>query len=371
MDRRAFLGLLLAAGVMPWRSLRATLSADGQLFSAQGDADGRYSLASFSAMANDYLAIDSNFRGHGLAVHPVRGDIVMFARRPGTQGMVIDREHAAVIQRFEAAPGRVMAGHGVFAVDGSVLYSVECDVGNGAGQLVVRDTDDYRVLDAITTHGIGPHEVKRLPGSELLVVANGGIHTSTDATRRELNLDTMRSSLVYLDPRRGERVDEVVLDEPKASIRHLDIASDGSVVFATQLQRAATGHQRSVALAAVHRRGGAVQALGAPDAVLARLNDYLGSVVIDDASRLAGCTSPRGNLAVFWHIDDGKLAGYHALSDVCGITLTGTGAARCFVLSNSAGELRWLRTTDLAEDRQRRVRLDGVRWDNHLYALAG
>lgn len=98
-----------------------------------------------------------------------------------------------------------------------------------------------------------------------------------------------------------------------------------------------------------------------------QFDDYMGSVVINNRERLAGFTSPRGNLAAFWHLDGGELAGYHAFFDVCGLTCCRD--ERHYVLSNSAGEVRLLKAASLREERALRMKFEGRHWDNHMGTL--
>ena len=237
-------------------------------------------------------------------------------------------------------------------------------VSEGRGRIVVRDADTYQQVDEWPSYGIGPHEIQRMPSGDTLVVANSGILTRPGSGRRALNLESMHSNVSYVNASSGQLEDRFDLAEPKASLRHLDVAADGTVAFAIQMQREAAGHTDTVALGGVHRRGSPAELFDDPPVLIDQLRDYVGSVAICNASRTAGFTSPRGSLAVFWNIDTGALIGAHALRDVCGIASAPGRAA--FLLSNSLGEIRELDSFNLAENRGRRIRLAGQRWDNHL-----
>ncbi|MCK0317313.1 DUF1513 domain-containing protein, partial [Salmonella sp. 15E65] len=84
--------------------------------------------------------------------------------------------------------------------------------------------------------GIGPHEVVLMPDGKTLCVANGGILTHPDYGKLELNLDTMRPSLAYIDAASGELLEKVELEPAlhRLSIRHLALAADGCVWFGCQ-----------------------------------------------------------------------------------------------------------------------------------------
>lgn len=367
--RYAGSGLLVAA--MP--ALANQLARD-RVFrvSACGDSEDTYGLgwvgsasdAVFSAPA----AVLSDFRGHSVVQHPRhKGSVLMIARRPGTQGIEVDLHSGSIKGRFHCSAGRHLYGHACFSADGRFLFTTESDIKRGEGCIAVRDTTTWQLLAEWSSGGIGPHELCLLPDGKTLVVANGGILTHPDQGRKKLNLNTMQSTLTYLDMANGKLLGDFVVPEPKASIRHLSISDDGAVVFATQVQRSVAGHEKVVALGGVHRPGEAIAMFDSPATVIGKMNDYMGSVAVCSQSRVAGFTSPRGDLAAFWHIDDGRFVGYHALRDVCGIGVDK--AQNRFVLSNSFGHMRELDAVTLAEYPERRIQAGGFRWDNHLLVL--
>lgn len=350
-----------------WSNAQRTPPAlSEQWVSAAGDDNFELAWAN----GNRTHEFATGFRGHGMAAHPRRANtVVMFARRPGSMGVEVNLETGEKSGEFHCASGRVAVGHGCFSADGHRLYCAELDAETGEGKIVLRSADNYAWLGEFDSGGIGLHEVRMMPDGKTLVAANGGLLTRAESGREVLNLDTMDSSLCYLDSETGALLERRHVAEPKASIRHLDVAADGTVAIAMQMQRAAAGHQHLVALGALHRRGEPIKALAKPEAVITQLNDYMGSVAINNASRIAGFTSPRGNLAVFWHLDSGEFAGYHALRDVCGLGVSRD--QRHFVLSSSIGQVRLLEARTLKEDTTRRLLTPDVKWDNHLLVVGG
>lgn len=344
--------------------------------SASGAQANQYSLgwidsasvnSEHSSTESNYTAALSGFRGHDVIQHAKRPtSALMFARRPGMQGIEVDLLSGVVNAGFQCGEGRHLFGHGCFSADGQYLFTTETDYEKGVGLIVVRDADSYQQLDEWPSYGVGPHELKLMPDGKTLVVANGGMLTHPKSGREILNLDTMASSLSYINIADGSKQDDFRVAEPKASIRHLDVADDGTVAFAIQLQRQATAHDNIIALGGVHKKGATLELFQQPAAVIAQLNDYMGSVAINGRSRLAGFTSPRGNLAAFWHLDTQEFVGYHALRDVCGIASSTDKNA--FILSNSLGEMRVLDAISLKEQREQRIE-NAAAWDNHLSAI--
>ncbi|MEM6931835.1 MAG: DUF1513 domain-containing protein [Myxococcota bacterium] len=355
--------LVWGLGTLALLPTGCTTSAGTWWVSAQGDDAERFSLLAASP-AGPTTNVPSGFRGHGLAVHPqISGRVVMFARRPGTEGLVVDLGEPRSATSLACRSGLRMQGHGAFSPDGQWLFGTLADEATGAGALGVWRTDSWAQVDELPTQGIGPHEVRLMPDGRTLVVANGGLLTRPETGREVLNLDTMDSSIVFVDIDSGEVNEQARVGVPKASLRHLDITDDGVVVVGAQIQRAAVGHDDVLPLVAAHRPSTGLVAFDTPDLVAA-MADYVGSVTLSSRSRIAATSSPRGNLVLFWDIDRGALVGQHAFTDVSGLAVDE--AAGTFVLTNSFGQVRTLDAFTLAEDESARRDFDDVRWDNHL-----
>ncbi len=366
LRRREVLFGLAGVSLAPWLGFGCSeASIHGELWlGAEGREAADYAL-SMTGPAGELRSVLTGFRGHDVARDPRDpGRVVLFARRPGLQGLEIDLRRGAVLRRFDAAAGRRLQGHGFFSADGALLYSVEADEVSGAGSLIVRDTADLKIRDELPTGGIGPHQALLSLDSESVIVANGGILTRPTSGRKKLNLDTMDSSLVYLDRRSGELLERWRVPEPKASIRHLALTSDGSVAFGLQLQRAAMDHDEVVAVGGVHRRGEAPRLFDASAPETRAMNDYVGSVALSEARRVVALTGPKSNLVTFWSLDSGRCLGLHQLADCSGVTLSAD--HRRFIISSSTGELRQIDCATLKECRPKRLSLEGAAWDNHL-----
>lgn len=309
----------------------------------------------------------TGFRGHDVLLHPLHPErIVLVARRPGQELVEVDVAERRVRRRVRCSERYELGGHACFSLDGRTLFTAESDYEQGEGRVVVRDAEDYRTLCEFPSRGVGPHEIIMMPDGRL-AVANGGLRTHPDSEREVLNLDTMRSSLVFLESRTGELLEEHRLDEPKASIRHLDVTSDGRLSVALQMQREGSGHENLAPLAALYDDQRGLRALSAPDGLLWQCSDYMGSTRINEKTRVAGFTSPRGDIALFWNLDTHEFLACHRFHDVCGIAVSLD--QNFFILSNSAGQLRCLDARTLEEVPERRLELAQLAWDNHLRAL--
>lgn len=335
--------------------------------SAQGDDEDTYGVVIATADGHA-TTIESGFRGHGLAVDPTDPRrIVMVGRRPGTYAIVVDLARGSIVHRIETVPQRIFSGHGCFTADGSRFVTTEADVQTAEGTLGIRDATTFELIGEVPTHGIGPHELAMMPDGETVVVGNGGILTTPETGSDKLNLDTMRSTLTYLDLASGAMLSEHRVPEAKSSIRHLAVAEDGTVVTVMQVQRDVIEDSDPRPLIAVHRPGGTLEVLDDGIEIGTAMQDYAGGVAVDDRTRLAAVTSPRGSLVAFWNIDAGRLEGEVAFDDVSGVTVSPS--QRHFVLSGSGGQVRHVDVDTLEDVTDARVRFDGVRWDNHMLAV--
>ena len=317
--------------------------------------------------AHDSGQLDSPFRGHGLTKNPTRPQqAIMFSRRLGNQALVVNT-HSKQTEGILTSPSHLyMEGHGCFNHDGSLLFCSESNKHTQQGVITVRDPQSFNVIKELSSGGIGPHEVLMLPNKNTLVVANGGLIKDQKGTL--VNGATMAPNISLLDIESGEIQSSYPSHHAKASLRHMDISSDGIIAIAAQVQRLHVGHKRPIALTSLIKPNGQVIELQAPEMLLKKLNDYVGSVRINNQFRTAAFTSPRGDLAMFWNIDTGQYIGHHFFHNVCGLTISSN--EEYFVLSNSAGKIRQVHGNSLIENRNLRQSFPQIQWDNHMLTVS-
>ena len=136
------------------------------------------------------------------------------------------------------------------------------------------------------------------------------------------------------------------------------------MVAALQVQRQAMKDTRPRPLAAVLTPTGRFDYLPAPDNLWLGAHDYMGSVAVHASTDIACMTTPKGNFAAFWHVSSQTLLGYFQMHDVCGVSVSELND--CFVLSNSAGELRFIDPVSQQENTSLRQSYSDLRFDNHL-----
>lgn len=350
MKRRGFLGSLIAGALAP-RLSWADVGSPAYLAAAQRP-DGSYALHGLSLSGESLFALPLPARGHAATAHPTQPIAVGFARRPGHFALVIDCAKGREVARLTPPEGRQFNGHGAFSGDGAVLYTSEQLAETSEGRIGLWATADWQRLGEIPTHGIGPHDIRRLPFSEDLLVANGGI--ATDPTdRTKLNIATMRPNLARVTPE-GALVSLAELPEDLAqnSLRHLALLPDGRAACAMQWE----GDPAEPPPLLVLWEEGQLTLCPVPEAESFVMQNYAGSIAAS-GGRIA-ITSPKGG-AVQIFAEDGQFLQTLRRADACGVAPAPGG----FTLSDGNGVLSYLGEGITP------LRQAALQWDNHLISI--
>ncbi|MGS4944124.1 DUF1513 domain-containing protein [Meridianimarinicoccus sp. RP-17] len=353
--RRGFIASLLAAGAAP--RLGWAAAGNPSYLAAARDTGGQHALYGLDRAGGLRFRVPLPARGHAGAGHPQLAEAVAFARRPGRFALVIDCATGIVRHKLTPPPGRHFNGHGVFAQDGALLLTAEQASADSAGIIGLWDVAaGYVRAGEWATGGVGPHDIRLMPGGAALAVANGGIATDPE-DRTKLNIATMRPNLAYLDlAGRAQEIVELDTDLHRNSIRHLAVRGDGLVGFAMQWE----GEPGAAPpLLGLHRRGAAPVLAEAPLADEIAMQGYAGSIAFAGAGDDIAITSPRGGRL---HRFDatGAFRGAVSRSDICGLAPLGDG----YLASDGLGGL-----LAIGPDGARPLARHGCAWDNHIVAL--
>ena len=359
IDRRDFLraagvGIMAAMAPSAWSK---TLAADAVFATAFVKRDGSYGAAVLSEAGEVLHAIDLPDRGHDVTFDRVSGRSVVFARQPGTFAVVFDHTGRDKPLTIACVTGRHFFGHGVFSVDGALLYATENDFDSAAGVVGVYDARaKFSRIGEFPTYGMGPHELLLLGDGRTLAIANGGIETHPDFGRAELNIATMKPSYVLVDRITGDLVEKHELPPAlhQLSIRHMDIDRSGTVWFGCQYRGPGTERPLLVGRAA---RGKDLQLMDMPQDVLSGFRNYIGSVAANPVAGTVAVSSPEGNSLAVIDAASGRIVTAKALVEVCGVAPDGSG----FMATTGAGEIVEAGGTTRSE-------LDYV-WDNHMLRI--
>jgi hypothetical protein len=368
IDRRSFLVGAAAGVVAGGAAWRARADAPSALFAAaRRGADGHYSAALFTGEGQDVHAVPLPGRGHDITVSPIDRTCVVFARRPGNFAVAFsaDRRRAPVV--FTTPPDRHFYGHGVFSRDGRLLYATENDFDGARGVIGVYDVAaGYRRIGEFSSGGIGPHDLALVGAASVLVIANGGLieHPDFGDGRRILNPGSIETTIAYVDLRTGDLLERHGLGAAGTlSLRHLDVARDGTVIIGAQIARGPVGAE---ALVYSHRRQRPLETIALPADAAHGLSGYVSSVACDRAGDVVAVTSAKGARAVVLDIASGKLVQMYPIDDVSGIAPAPTPAD--FLVTAGTGRVAIIAGRD---DAHMAGTATPWRWDNHAVFVAG
>jgi uncharacterized protein len=347
--RRIFLASL-AAAALPRASWAD--AGDPAFLAAAKLADETFALHGLSAGGDTLFSVPLPARGHAAAAHPSQPVAVVFARRPGTYALVLDAASGAIAHCLTPPANRHFNGHGAFSADGDLLFTAEQRANDSAGIIGKWETQGFRRIGEMPSHGIGPHDLRRLADGSL-IVANGGI--ATDPTdRTKLNLATMRASLAHLS---GDgaliSLTEMPPEFAQNSIRHMALIPGGGVAFALQWEGDLTEIVPLVGL----WRDGKMTLCDVPLGDGARMQSYAGSIAA--TNQLIAVTSSHGGVVQIYGMDGAFLRTFSRV-DVSGVAAQGAG----FMLTDGAGGITHLTVDGIAP-----LQIAPVAWDNHLVAL--
>ena len=362
LDRRTLLISLVGSTAMLALPNSASTAPEFECFAAaRKDDRGNFSAALFT-LDGDVRAVELPERGHDITLKPGGGEWVAFARRPGRFGVAVPLGGRPPLW-FASKPDRHFFGHGVFSVDGRLLYTTENDYDRAAGMIGVRDASaGYQQIGEFPAHGMEPHDIALLGDGRTMVIANGGIRTHPEHGADELNLLDMRPSLIYVDIATGDLLEEHRLapELHQLSIRHLAIAADDTVVFGCQYRGP---DEDSPALVGFHRRGETPVIVEAPGETQIGLRNYIGSVAADRGGGIVAASAPKGGLVTYWDVTGRRYLGACALRDGCGLAPTHRSAR--FLLTSGEG---WLATADAGGAMSRQS--SAFQWDNHAILVS-
>lgn len=361
IDRRSLLiGSLTMLAARPF-SAPAFAAGEGIAFvSASKHADGRYSVLLLSADGAILRDVPLSARGHDIAIHRPSGRAVAFARRPGTFAVAFTTETNAPPVVFAAATDRHFYGHGVFSIDGRLLYVSENDIPGARGVIGIYDVAaGYKKIGEHPSHGVGPHEIILLSDGKTIAVANGGLDTVPDFDRVDLNRDAMQPSLTFVDAASGALRAKHVLPEAlwQLSIRHIVADANGAVWFGAQWEG---GPSETPQLIGSAGRDRAMTLIAPPERDRVDLKGYVGSVAASRDGSVIAASAPKAGRIVFIDSASGAIKAASDFRDVCGIA--GDHDA-VFATTSGFGVMRHERpgAVPISE-----AELQDIAFDNHL-----
>ena len=372
IDRRSLLvggGAALAALALGPERLRAgeTGISDDPLFAAaRREADGSHSIVVTGLDGIDRQVIPLPGRGHDVAICPLSGRCLAFARRPGTFAVSfhVKGERPPVV--FEAVPGRHFYGHGAFSPDGRLAYATENDYVANRGVIGVYDLSGERPerVGEFWSGGIGPHDILPLPDGRSLVVANGGIETHPDKGREKLNIETMQPNVTVIDRESGtvRGVADLPSGLHKLSLRHMAVTDGGKVWIGGQYEGSI--EETPPLMASLDTVDGRLLLHDVPDDLRGRLANYVGSVTMSRDGEVVAASCPRAGRVLYFSAANGTFLSSQQRADACGLAPLDRAG---FLISDGQGALS--ESGDRAGAPMLLASSAGISWDNHMVAV--
>lgn len=360
INRRQFLlgaaaiGSATAIGFIPFAQSQKHL-----LVSACSNNKNEHFVAAFDLQGQIINQIKLPARGHdAIAIEDKPGHALIFARRPGTFILEVDFINGIITKEIAAQAHSHFYGHGIISKQHNALITTENDFENGNGLIVVRDADNYQVIEQYSSGGIGPHQLSLMPDGNSIVIANGGIQTHPNQPRKKLNLSTMAPNLAYMNVNSGKVADTFSLDNNQLSIRHLAVSKQGKVVAGLQYQGAKND---LVPLALSHHGETSLSYLSASDDIWRRMNQYTASVCIDDDLDIIAISCPRADLITYWSLSRGEYLSHERFADCAGLTRINK-----IYATSGKGRMKPSMVSNKPNSSDKTIQFSGLKWDNHL-----
>lgn len=336
IDRRLFLASFGAgmAGLLAPREARALERSDALFASAYMTKDG-YGVAMLTERGEILHRQPLPDRGHDVVMSPDGRSAIAFARRPGTFAVKFDPTGRTAPLTISAPQGRHFYGHGAFSSDGRLVYATENDFDGVRGIIGIYDVANSMTrIGEFESHGVGPHDIEIMPDGKHMVIANGAIETHPDMPRMQLNLATMKPNIAIVEIATGALVarHELAPEMHQLSLRHMARDAKGQVWFACQNQGDATEVHQLVGNLSSDMA--TLKLIELPEEPLFSLRGYVGSIACNTATGQVAITSPRGNVAISFDGESGRIVDELRIQNVCGVAPFGNS----FIRSTGEGE---------------------------------
>lgn len=362
IDRRSMmLGTLAFVGAAGLKTAFAATDNGVAYVTAARLGDGSFGILLLGADGAILREVPLSARGHDIAIDQPSGRVVVFARRPGAFAVSFELDKKTAPHVFTPGEGRHYFGHGSFSRDGRLLYASENDIATGMGIIGVYDVARrFKKIGEHSTFGIGPHEIMLLADGKTIAAGNGGLDTTPDAGRENLNIDSMQPSLTFVDAESGKLLakHEMTGDLKSLSIRHVTQDAKGVVWFGGQWEGGPNETPpQIVGSAGLDRPAKLIepQGKGGDD-----LKGYIGAMAVSNDGRFIAASAPKAGHVLYVDTARASVIGRSDLRDVCGLAPEGEAD---FAASSGFGVIRYetARATTISERE-----LQDIAFDNHL-----
>ncbi len=311
------------------------LIGPGQYGTAKGETKFVLSVVDLDVRPRKARRVPVDFFAHGVVPNPARPQTAVLFEKKGKGSCEVDLVTGRVLRSIETVAERQFYGHGAFLPDGARLFATETVTeGDYEGVIAVRDGKTFEPLGTFPSHGSSPHDCRLIDDGKVLVVANGG--HAYDAG--------VPASVTWVEVSSGKLLDKVDVPDPKLNAGHFALTG-GDLVIVSAPRDGLPDFAEANGGVTLRPNGGRATTMHDPAPVTSLLKGETLSVCLHEPSRVAACTTPRGDLVTFWDLDTLSLVKAHVLPKARGVTLTLD--QQHFVISHGIVDVSFVRTADL------------------------
>ena len=272
--------------------------------------------------------IPLDFFAHGVVPDPTQPRRLVLFEKIGKGACEVDLIDRQVVRKVETVKERLFYGHGAFTPDGKTLFATETEVdADFKGMIAVRDARTFQILDAMPTYGAAPHDCQLIDGGKTLVVTNGGAPMDKEP----------RPSVTYVELSSKKLLAKLEFETPLINAGHLALTAGGDMAVVSAPREGLTDLVNRVGGVSLRRADEPLRTMQVPRDVTEKFRGEVLSVCIHEATGVAACTCPLGNLVTFWDLKDLKLIKSVEYRRPRGVALTLDRAH--FVVSFGEGEI--------------------------------
>ena len=363
LSRRGFLAGL---SLLPW--LPADIQAankpslkEGFFINGHHNNAGKFYISGINSNGSEKFRLALPEMPHGFAPHPNNDLLVILPGLTGTKLNVINSKTAKKVAETRIRKDRHFNGHAVFSPDGKWLFTTENIIDSSEGVIGVYETKNFSFVRELPAYGLGPHGIDILSDGTTLVIASGGLRTRLDSGKYYFDLNSMRSSVNYIDANSGKLLNRIDMPVHRLSIRQAIVFDNDKTLVVCQYK----GRREMPYLVGIQQGGGAIEMLPIDEDSLWLMNGYVGHVTI--AGNIAAVSSPRGKGMGFWDLKQKTFMGSVKINDVSGVQpIKGYND---FIASANTGELYHINAKKLTATLLNNMG-DDVKWTNHMIKIA-
>jgi hypothetical protein len=294
------------------------------------------------------------FLPHGFSPHPKRPRIAALFEKRGPGAGCVDLVEGRFLKTMAPKEGHHFYGHGLYSVQGDVIFAVEMRLDTSAGVITVRDSETFRVLGEFPSFGERPHDCMLVDEGRVLAITNGGGRLGSS----ELG------SVSFVDVADRHLLDKREIGTRSFNAGHVAITGAGQVaVVSAPREGLSESELGGVSLAAGSPR---LTPMANPHALVRRLVGEALSVCVHEPSGHVVVTHPYANLVTIWHLEQKRLLREIEMESPRGVTLTADD--RRFVISH--GPRASLELFDAQTLERVGSRGVGVAAGSHIYTWA-